>query len=92
VNLEKVLATAINLLAFSEIKSTFNCFSHSKACTAMKTMLGKITTWFRSSGEPNLQKTYILLTEMRKQWCLSQIEMKQRIVRETVSLVIVTTV
>lgn len=32
----------------------------------MKTMLWEITTWFQSSGEPNLQKTYILHTQMRK--------------------------
>lgn len=56
-------------------------------CLAMKTLLGKITTWFRFSGEPNLQKTYILHTATGK-----HMEMEQRIVRETVSLIIISTV
>lgn len=48
---------------------------------------GKITTWFRSSGEPNLQKTYILHTETRK-----HMEMEERIVISSLSQQFDTTV
>lgn len=48
---------------------------------------GTITTWFRSSGEPNLQKTYILQTEMRK-----HMEIEEMIARGTVSLIIISTI
>ncbi len=48
---------------------------------------GKITTWFWSSGEPNLQKAYILHTETRK-----HMEIEEMIARGTVPLIIISTV
>lgn len=57
-----------SFLGVSGIKSTFNCFSHSMHCH--DNHAGKITTWFRSSGEPNLQNTYILHTNSESTWRL----------------------